>query len=232
MESYITGLPGIRTAKTATHRICFKGGVWEIFLPGGKIINGALSRDPLNTGDIDVLRPGVLMGKITASGKYAPTIIGVTTVAYADNDTTLTVSAATATEIVRRVGATGTIKVTGPPSAAGTVSTATGTYTAINTTTGVITLADMNDDFIAGSFVTDDDGTETPVTIIPDGWGIKVTDSDGTTNLDVPFPEFPTGGHLISSQIVNWPSDTSLRAHLVTGLTTAGMGKFIFDHLY
>lgn len=226
--SPVLGLPGLRTAKTATHRLVFREGSLQADWALGKIIDGSQSRDPLNTGDIDVLRAGVLMGKITASGLYAPSIIGLTTVAYADNELELTVSAATATEIVRRVGSSGTLKVTGPATAGTTVSTATCTYSAVNTTTGVLTVADMNDDFVVGSLVTDDDGSETPLTVIPDGYGIKVTDDAGAS-IDVPFPVFPIAGVLLTANIVNWPADTALRTYLRGLLSTTAAGKFVFD---
>ena len=120
----ITGLPGVKTTRTATPRNLTITVDGRVLLPRGRIIDGAESRDPLNTGDLDVLRAGIVMGMITASGKYAPAIIGVLAGAY-DKDgsdkTSMTVAAAVAVEIVRRIGTTGTFKITGPPTVAGTV---------------------------------------------------------------------------------------------------------------
>jgi hypothetical protein len=201
-----------------------------LLLPGGKIIRGEKSRDPLNTGDVDVLRAGLLMGEITASGKYAPAIIGVLTEAY-DKDGSLklqmTVSAATATEIVRRIGTSGTFKITGPPTAAGTVATETITYSAVNTTTGVITISLASADFISGSFVQPTDGSEAPKGLINDGYGIKVTDADDA-NVDVPFPNLVIAGQVDASQIVNYPTDTSLIAWVKAQLRATG-GSWTFD---
>lgn len=232
MSTFFNAMPGITSPRTASHRTIFLQRS-ETFLAGGKLIDGAKSRDAGNTGDTDVLRPGLIMGKATSGGLYSPSILGVTTVAYADNDTTLTVSAATAAEIVRRVGATGTLKVSGPPTAAGTVSTATCTYSAVDTTTGVITCSDMNDDFIAGSFVGANDGSYLPVTFIPDwDYGVKVTDVNGSSLTVVEFPKLPVSAIVDSSQLINWPSDTSLRAWLVTYLNAAAGGQYVFDHIY
>jgi hypothetical protein len=146
-----------------------------------------------------------------------------------DNDLTLTVSAATATEIVRRIGSAGTLKLVGPPTAAGVVATASVVYTAVNTTTGVITVPDLNADFISGSFIKPADGSETILTLVGDGFGEKVTDREDN-NADVPVGNVLVGGVLESSQIVNWPSDTSLRSHIEDSLQDSGL--FVFSHKF
>lgn len=230
LPGYVTGMPGVRSVKTATHRIVFRQGDWLSDLSGGKIIDGSKSRDSGNTGDLDVLRPGLLMGKITSSGKYAPSIIGIMTQAQVATDTSVTVSAAQATELVRRVGSTGTIRLVGPPSAAGTVATFTETYSAVNTTTGVITCSGLNADLIAGSFVCADDGSYLPLTLIPDGYGVKVTDADASS-LDVQFHQFPIAGVVDCDQVLPaWPSDTSLKEWIRDKLNLHG--KFVMDYAY
>ena len=227
---YIGGLAGYRTARTTQPRIVFRDGKWETHpFPAGVIINGTLSRDPLNTGDIDVLRPGLLMGKVTATGLYASSILGVTTAAEAIGSTDITAAAATVTELVRRVGATGTFKLIGPPAANGVVAIETVTYSAASGTS--ITATAIVNAFVSGSLIVPTDGSETPITIIPDGNGIKVTDQDGTSE-NQPFALCPIGGVLLSSQIVNWPSDTSIREWIVGAMTQQGAGRFVFDHLY
>src|SRR3972149_3952018 len=139
--TYDHGTPGIGTERTHTPRkITFGDPRLTAYLPGGKTIDGALSRDAQHTGDLDVLRPGLLMGKITTGGKYAPSIMGTAATAYTASATLLTVTAQTAVEINRRIGATGTFTMVGPPSAAGVVATTGGTYSAVNTTTGTLTI--------------------------------------------------------------------------------------------
>lgn len=228
----IPGMPGFRTAKRATHRTAFDGGRWESYLPGGKIIDGSKSRDPGNSPDVNVLRAGTLMGKITASGKYAPTVLGEIA-AYTSGGTELTVSAASAAEIARRVGSsgTGTLKAVGPPTAAGTVAATAVTFSAVNTTTGVITVTSLGVDKVAGTLITAADGSETPITLIPDGYGVLVTDGDGTS-IDVPFAHLPIGGVIQDAQLLPWPADLSTRAWIRAGLSTHSGGKFVFAGIY
>lgn len=231
LPGYVTGLPGVRTAKVATHRIVFRQGDWLSDLAQGKIIDGSLSRDSGNTGDLDVLRPGTLMGKITSGGKYAPSILGITTGAYTSGGTSITVSLAQAVEIARRIGTSGNLTYVGPPTAAGTVAvTASVAFSAINTSTGVITVTSLGVDKIAGTFVCATDGSHLPLTFIPDGYGVKVTDVDATS-LDVPFASFPIAGVVTASQLLPaWPSDTSLQTWIKDQLNL--YGKFVFDYGY
>lgn len=224
----VPGLPGVRAERTATFRRVFKQS-GKMGLALGKIIDGSKGRDPLNTGDVNVLRAGVLLGQITASDKYAPSIMGITTNAEAVGSTAVEAAAAVVTELVRRVGASGTFKLIGPSVANGPVAIETVTYSAASGTS--ITVTALVNAFVAGSFIAPTDGSEIPLTFVPDGYGIKVTDTDDA-NLDVQFPDFPIGGVLESAQIVNWPSDTGLRAWLVAQLNQQAGGQFVFDHLY
>jgi len=142
----MSGIPGIGTSKAAVARevLCNPGG--KLVAHKGVIVDGSKSRDTLNTGYLDTLRAGLLLGKITSGGKYAPAIIGKLADDYdaTADTTTMTVTAATAVELVRRVGASGTFKLTGPPSAGGTVQTVTVTYSAVNVTTGVVTITALS----------------------------------------------------------------------------------------
>lgn len=121
-------VPGIRSDRTYTPREILWSDKNALYLPGGKIIKGTKSRDPLNTGDLSTLRPGMVMGKITSGGLYAPSIIGLLDEAIDATETAIDIPAAVVIELTRRVGATGTFKITGPPTAAGTVRTLTATY--------------------------------------------------------------------------------------------------------
>lgn len=224
-----TGIPGVRSQRTATPRKIFASDDAR-FLPNSLLIDGSKSRDTGNTGDLEVLRAGLLMGKITSGGKYAPAIIGVTTGAVSATGTAVTVSAAQAVELVRRVGATGTIRLVGPPTANGTVATFTETYSAVNTSTGEITCSALNADLVAGSFVCADDGSYLPLTMQGKEDGVKVTDEDGVNVTSVPFEKFPIGGLLESANLIPWPSDTSLRAWIFANLN--GNGQFSGNHLY
>lgn len=224
---YVPGIPGVRDVVTATPYIVFAS-TWGGFLPGGKVIDGSKSRDPGNTNDVDRLRPGVVMGKITASDKYAPSILGLSTVALTTVATTLVTSAAVATELARRIGSSGTFKLIGPPSAAGTVATSTVTYSAVNTSTGDITITATGVAFVSGSIIAPTDGSETPLTFIPDGWPMAVTNANGTS-IDVQYPLMPVAGVVISSKLINYPSDSSLKTWLKQSLSTLVGGKYTFN---
>ena len=214
LPGYVTGLPGMRSAYAATHRIVVRQDL-PVNFAQGRVIDGSKSRDSGNTGDLDVLRPGLLMGKITSSDKFAPTILGVLQSAASSTDTSVTVSLAQATEIVRRVGSTGTLRFVGPPSAAGTA-------------TGISTCSGLNADLIAGSFVCANDGTYLPLTFIGDGYGIKVTDVNGT-NEDQPFTQMPVLACVLTeNRLPVWPSDTSLQAWIFEKLNLHG--KFVPDY--
>lgn len=139
MITPLLGRPRIGSERRVTHRTVSRQGFWD-FLANGAAVKVTKSRDPGNTEDIALLRPGLLMGKITSGGLYAPSVIGLSSGALTSTGTTLSSSAAIATELVRRIGSTGTFKLTGPPTAAGTVRTLTATYSAASTTTGDITI--------------------------------------------------------------------------------------------
>ena len=138
MITPLLGRPRIGAESRITHRVVSFQGFWD-FLANGGVVDGTKSRDQGNTDDVLLLRPGLLMGKITSGGKWAPSAFGLTGAAYASG-TSMTLSVAAATELSRRVGASGTFKITGPPVASGTVRTQTVTYSAVSTVTGVATI--------------------------------------------------------------------------------------------
>lgn len=230
MGSQVGGLPGVKTTRTATPRRVLQDGAKADFLVGGAIIRGAKSRDSGNTGDLDVLRAGTLMGRITSLGKYAPSIVGVLQSDYTSGGTEITVSAAQAVEIVRRVGLTGTLKITGPPDNGGTVATVEKAYSAIVLATGVITIANLGANMIAGSLVTANDGSQVIRSVVVDQFGIKVTDIDNLS-IDVPWPLILIKGQIDSSQLIDVSSDPSIMAYVKAALRAVGIG-FTFDDDY
>jgi hypothetical protein len=117
--------------------VLMKAAGGDMQFPAGAVIDGSLSRDPGNPTRVDVLRPGLFLGRVTASNKYATSVLGQLEAALTSAGTTLKTSSTTATEIIRRIGATGTFKVTGPPTAGGTVRTLTATYSAVGAGAGV-----------------------------------------------------------------------------------------------
>lgn len=231
MITPLRGTPGVRAIIPVEFKNVFLGN-WEWYLPGGKLIDGANSRDSGNTGYLNVLRPGLLMGKATSGGKYRPMILGVNQSAYTSGGTSLTVTAAQAVEIVRRVGSTGNLTYIGPPSAAGTVAIISSVaYSAVNTSTGVLTVTSLGANLIAGGLVCATDGTHLPLTMIPPGAGVNVYDSLGTAQ-DTPFERMPVGGTIEVAQIPYWPTDTSLIQWMKDYLSRTSAGKFVYSDTY
>jgi len=224
--------PGITSGKTFDYRHLLKGGL-PTYLPVGIFIDGSLSRDPLHTSYLDVLRAGTILGKLSTGDLYAPAIIGVLSSAYDASGTTtvMDLSVADATELVRRIGTSGTFHISGPPSAAGTMSEYQDvTYSAVNTTTGVVTITAIAADNIAGSFIQPDDGSEVMRGLINREDGIKVTDDDDD-DID-PQCELLVGGQLDSSQIIRWPSNAVLVQWIKDKLNATAAGSYLFDDLY
>lgn len=233
----VYGDPGARTAKTASHRAVTYGGFPPQFLPQGRMIAGACSRDPGNTGDLGRLRAGMLLGKISTVvnslgtvGYFAPSVLGVTTNAEAAGSTSIQASAATVTELLRRCGSSGTFKLTGPATANGMIVTETVTYSGASGTD--ITVTAITNHFVAGSLIQPTDGSEDVLTFLPSGYPLSVTDFDGN-NLDQELPAVPIACTVDAEQFLPvWPSDTSLREWICSRLSRAAGGKFVFKHTY
>jgi hypothetical protein len=172
------------------------------------------------------------MGRVTATKKYANSVLGQTTGATAASATTVQTDVNTAAEIVRRIGATGTFKLTGPPTAAGTVATQVVTYTAVNTSTGAITCSATSAAAVSASLIQPTDGSETILTMVADQYGIKVTDQTNVNRVDVFDPRLLLGGGTINSQmIVNYPSDTSLQAYVKAAVKAFCTGVTFSDDI-
>lgn len=129
-------LPGVGTELDAAVRQLLAreplGGEKLAF--GMAMIDGTKTRDADNptTTRVDVIRDGMPMGRVTGTNKYANSIIGCLAAALTSTATTLRLlTSAEGTELVRRIGSTGTFKVVGPPTAAGTVRALTATYSAV-----------------------------------------------------------------------------------------------------
>ncbi len=220
------GRPGIGSAVTAQRRGVFRDGLFGVF-PRGGYIEGSLSRDPGNSAhSVYSLRPGLLMGKITSGGYWAPAILGVTAGAYTSGGTTLTVSAASAAYLVARNGASGTFTLKGAATAAGAITSDTVTYSAVDTTTGIITITDIGANRIAGSLIVASDGSGVPRSVVPDGHNILI---DSVALGDVDFPRIPVSGIIETDQIIDWPSDTTLKTYIRDSLSSAAGGKFVFS---
>ena len=140
MFSIPQGKPGVvGNYDSQPREVFYSGREFAQFWAPPVTIDGTNSGNPLNAPYTWLLWAGTLMGRETSSGKYANSVIGLTSAAVASAATSITTDVNTAAEIVRRIGASGTFKLTGPPTTGGTVATQVITYSAVNTTTGVIT---------------------------------------------------------------------------------------------
>lgn len=133
-------IAGLRQLTQINPRIPFSSiSAMNRAVPIAAIIDGTKSRDPDNTGTINVLRAGLLMGKVTTTGKYANSVIGVTTAALGGNQTTLKATAQAVTELVRRVGSSGTFTLSGAEATGQVARSRTVTYSAASGTSITIT---------------------------------------------------------------------------------------------
>ncbi len=224
------GLPGVGTSRTTTPRRLLLGDMLASYKPAGFTLDGSESRDPLNTGDLATLRTGLLLGKIEATGLYAPMIVGVLTAAYTSGGVSLTVSAATATELDRRLGGdgAGTFTVIGPPNSGAAVAEITATASAVSGTT--VTVSSLGVNMINGSLICMDDESWQPVGILDAGNGVKVTDVDGN-NIDVSHGKLLIAGYVDTGQVINMPSDLSLRQYIVDELHKR-CGSLYWSHMF
>ncbi len=227
--SPIFGRPGPQVVSRMVHKYVMQSGGCT-FLPGGGEIDTAKTRDisQVLMGGL-LLTPGLLMGIVTANSKWANSVIDVTQAASLASATAITLTLPGAVELVRRRGSTGTFKLTGPPTAAGTVATETVTYSGVNTGTGVVTCSAITAAFIAGSFVQPTDGSETPKSFIDEGYGLTMGTTTGNLPAYAPWPQIPIGGFVKDSQLIPAPTDASLAQWIRAALATAGQGLFQFS---
>lgn len=223
------GLPGVQAERLARHRTVCSDGV-KRFAPAGAITDGTRTRDP-NNDDTRHIRPGTLMGRLTSGGRWANSYFGSLQAAAAASATTFTLTVAEALEVVRRVGASGTLLLFGPPTAAGVVAQQTVTYSAVNTSTGVVTCTALSAAVVAGSLIGANDGTATPISFIGDGWGEYVAPDQSGGNQDIPWSYVPVEAKIDGGQLLPWPADASLKQYIRDRLRTAS-GLFTFIEQY
>lgn len=232
MSNRINGLPGYPTGQSWTPRKIRRGNQRPVYLDGGVVIDGTNSGDATNTGYPHVLQPGKIMVKAASGGLYRNFIIGKTTAAYVDNDTTLTVGAATATEVARLIAAAGaavSLALIGPPSAAGTVAATAISVTAASGTT--LTIADLNLAKVTDSLIAlpTSGYTAGSFCIVDDDDFINLAD-ETNARANQPWGKPLIGGTIDTSQLLDWPADSSTVTYLKGLLNAAGgMSMFRFD---
>lgn len=203
MSTDFRSIPGVATGNSLVARNIFANLTNREWNPSMIQIDGSLSRDTGST-PVDLLRMGLLMGKITTGGKYRPTAVGVLNGAItATTYTSLTVAAAVATEVARLIAvAAGNVSMQlfGPPSAAGTNAATAFTATAASGTTITISSVSLPA-YVDKSLIQLVDGSQTPIVPLADEAGIDVMDSGGTS-INQFLARYLRGADLIASQLV------------------------------
>src|ERR1700691_432571 len=112
MLSNPTGKPGVVGYYTSQPRdVFYSGRPHANFWAPPVTIDGTNSSNPLNAPYVWLLWAGQLFGRITATGKFANSVLGLTASATASGATSIATDVNTAAEIVRRIGATGTFEL-------------------------------------------------------------------------------------------------------------------------
>jgi hypothetical protein len=233
MFSNPQGKPGVvGNYDSQPREVFYSGREFAQFWAPPVTIDGTNSSNPLNAPYVWLLWAGTLMGQITATSKYANSVIGLTGAAAASAATSVSTDVNTAAEIVRRIGASGTFKLTGPPATGGTVATQVVTYSAVNTTTGVITCTALSAAAVSGSFIQPTDGSESIVTLLCEVDGLQIVDQTRTNRVDVFCGTLLAGGGTINTgMIVNYPSDPSLQEYVKTAIRTRSPGVTFLDDI-
>lgn len=257
MGTFFYGLPQTVVGPSILPRNIFTTATSAVFkdVPGLFILSGSLTRDTgqvavSSTNTTSLLRAGLLLGKITATGKYRNSIIGSVTTAITAHTTgnetsAIIVSKGAATEVARLLTATAasvTLTLTGPPGAAGVVAQQSIVATAVpgyTTYTGTLTITAVTTSaFVAGSIIGPADGAQTPVVPYCDNpFGIDVMDMSGNS-IDQPLQRMLIGGDLLTSMLINttgadeWNAgttiDTSVTAWIQGKLQASGK-QFTFN---
>ena len=222
--------PGQGTEREAINKVVILNEEVPVLMkPRGGAIDGTLARDLTNTGDEDVLLAGCLVGLVSATGKYANSVIGCLESAVAASGTTLVVGTAVAEEIVRRIGTSGTIEIYGPATAGATVGSETLNLTAVDTGAGELTVDATVAAYLEGSFITADDGSGDIKTFVSETYGITVTD-EKREDMDAPFELICIGGAYVEvasltvGQLAYDSLDSSLQAFIKQSLREHTVG--------
>jgi hypothetical protein len=233
MFSTPQGKPGVTGNFVSQPReVFYSGRQFAQFWAPPVTVDGTNSSNPSNAPFTWLLWAGMPMGRITSSGKYANSILGLTTVAAASAATSITTDVNTAAEIVRRIGASGTFKLTGPPAAAGTVATQVVTYSAVNVSTGVITCTATSAATVVGSLIQPTDGSESILTLLCETNGLQIIDQTHTNRVDVFCGTLLAGGGTVNTgMIVNYPADVSLKVFVKNAIRAASPGVTFLDDI-
>ena len=137
MSTSVLLSPGQTVGQQISPRSVFTNPKSRRISPSFYFFDGAAARDPDNA-PTSLLRAGLIVGK--ESNGYANSIIGISTAPLGGAQTTLIVPPNAAVYVVRGNGVTGTFNLTGEPEAGAAARTLAVVYSAVNQTTGSITI--------------------------------------------------------------------------------------------
>lgn len=234
------GTPGVGTTRNASFRRAISANAE--YLQGGALVQGSKWYDNGNTGSVRTVRAGHI-AKLT-SGKLVPAVLGPTTADYTSGATEITVGVDTALALVQAVGASGTFWLLGGTSAPTTTATVLAvqvTYSAVNTSTGVITITNIGANRPSGSVLTTfqpallggTGGLTHPnvgLGIIDKYEGVTVIDEDANS-VDVDLAEYAIGGRVDVDQVINWPANAFIAKVLAYNLQLANP-RMSFNYEY
>lgn len=202
MATDFQSIPTVRTGTSLRTRNIFASPDSRRYATSLLIIDGTLSRD-IGETPTSLVRAGNLLGKVTTGGKYRPSVIGVTPAISSATVTSLTVSAAVATEMARLIALAGTtvsVAIVGPPTAAGTVASTTIPVTAASGTTLTITSTAVPA-YVVNSLIVPTDGSQIPLTVLEDAAGKDFADTAGAS-IDQFLNRYLIGADLLASAIL------------------------------
>jgi hypothetical protein len=230
MATQVYGAPGVFTGRTIQYRNIHTNRQAAAYAPSFYFFDGNLSRDP-DSSPVSSLRCGLIIGKVTTTGLYANSVIGLTSANYTSGGTSLTLTSQAATELNRRVGASGTFTLQGAPTASGTMAKFTVTYSAVNTTTGVVTVTNIGADVALGAYVMPTDGSQVPVSVFDNDQGlpIDVLDASGAS-INQPIHRQLIRGDLIATSIINLTEANASSQSWMKGQLQASGRAFTFDN--
>lgn len=230
MNTVFNQQPGQASLGTIAFRNIFADPSTMVAAPVFSQIDGTNSRDTFNALDVTLLEAGLPFGKIAASGLYRPSIIGLTGASYTSGGTTITVTAAVATEVARLItNAAGPVNLTfvGPPAAAGTVASIVVACSAASGTT--LTVGTLGANLVIGSIIAPADGSAVPLTIMANNYGVPVILSSGLATNQFLTP-YVSGGDINTAMILGYSTmEASCRAYVKTSLKLIGTFRFTDD---
>jgi hypothetical protein len=186
--------------------------------------------DSTGSGTFNVTVEGITTGAITYNSTAATLVSNINTALNATfGSSAIVASGSTLAAIIltfsgtgysgRPVGTAQATVLTGYTiNGSGTVGTPS---TCTVSTAGVTAVAADEGEFIAGSYIGDTDGSQNVVSLSAELFGTKTTDWTNINTVSAPIEGgVYMGGVLNSSMLVNYPTDTGIRAYLKAQLRT------------